>query len=111
MRAVVFGRFGGPEVLEVADRPVPEPGAGEVRVAVAAATVHPFDLLTRSGAIVRAGLVPEPDDGFVWGLGWDLIGRVTAVGDAVGWRVGELVVGMQPAIAVPIGAQAEQVVL
>jgi NADPH2:quinone reductase len=111
MKAVVFREFGGPEVLQLADRPDPEPGAAEVRVAVAAAAVHPFDLLTRAGVIVRAGMVPEPEDRFEWGLGWDFVGRIDAVGDGVHLQVGEPVVGMQPAIAVRTGAQAEQVVL
>ena len=49
MRAVGFNRFGGPEVLEVADLPVLEPGPGEVRVRVAAATVNPTDVGMRGG--------------------------------------------------------------
>lgn len=111
MRAVVFGEFGGPEVLRVVDRPTPEPKDGEVRVAVAAATAHLFDLYTRAGAIVRSGMMPEPADGFEWGLGWDFAGRVDAVGAGVDLRVGKPVVGMQPAIGVSTGAQAEQVVV
>lgn len=111
MKAVVFSEFGGPEVLRLVDRPDPEPRAGEVRLAVGAAAVHPFDLLTRAGAIVRAGMVPAPEDGFEWGLGWDCVGRIDAVGDEVDLRVGEQVLGMQPAIAVPAGAHAERVVL
>ena len=49
MRAVTFSRFGGPEVLEVSDLPVPEPGPGEVRIRVAAATVNPTDISFRVG--------------------------------------------------------------
>jgi NADPH:quinone reductase len=56
-------------------------------------------------------MVPAPEDGFEWGLGWDFVGRVSAVGDAVDWRVGDPVVGMQPAIGVLTGAQAEEVVV
>ena len=37
MRAAVFEEFGGPEVVEIHDVPIPEPGAGEVRVKVEAA--------------------------------------------------------------------------
>ncbi|MGD9958102.1 NADP-dependent oxidoreductase [Nocardioides sp.] len=111
MKAAVFSEFGGPEVLRLADRPEPEPRAGEVRIAVEAAVVHPFDLLTRAGAIVRAGMVPAPEHGFEWGLGWDCVGRIDAVGDEVDLQVGQRVLGMQPAIAVPTGAQAERVVL
>jgi NADPH:quinone reductase-like Zn-dependent oxidoreductase len=111
MKAVVFREFGGPEVLRVEDRAEPEPQAGEVRVAVAAAAVHPFDLLTRAGVIVRAGMVPAPEPGFEWGLGWDFAGQVDAVGDGVDLQVGQPVVGMQPAIGVRTGAQADQVVV
>jgi len=49
MRAVGITRFGGPEVLQIVERPVPEPGDGEVRIRVAAATVNPSDTVLRSG--------------------------------------------------------------
>ncbi|MGE0687344.1 MAG: NADP-dependent oxidoreductase, partial [Dehalococcoidia bacterium] len=49
MRAVTFNRFGGSEVLEVADLPEREPGPGQVRIRVAAATVNPTDISFRSG--------------------------------------------------------------
>lgn len=48
MKAGCVLRFGGPEVLEVAEWPEPEAGPGEVRVA--AATVNPADLALRAGA-------------------------------------------------------------
>ena len=43
MRVVTQEEFGGPEVLRVADAPVPEPGPTEVRVKVEAAGVNPVD--------------------------------------------------------------------
>jgi NADPH:quinone reductase len=49
MRAVGITEFGGPEVLRIVERPVPEPGHGEVRIRVAAATVNPTDTVLRSG--------------------------------------------------------------
>ena len=50
MHAVVFRRFGGPEVLEVAEVPVPPAGAGEVMVRVAAVSVgRLLDLTARAG--------------------------------------------------------------
>jgi NADPH:quinone reductase len=49
MRAVVYSEPGGPEVLHVVDRPVPEPGPGEVRVAVRVSGVNPTDWRSRSG--------------------------------------------------------------
>ncbi|MBI1347773.1 zinc-binding dehydrogenase [bacterium] len=50
MRSVIFERFGEPaEVLKVVDRPVPEPGAGQVRVRMIASPVNPSDLMTIRG--------------------------------------------------------------
>jgi NADPH:quinone reductase-like Zn-dependent oxidoreductase len=111
MKAVVFRSFGGPEVLEVAEVATPEPGPGELRVAVAAAAVNPVDVGTRAGFTVQAGLAPAPEGEFQRGLGWDVAGRVDAVGEGVELPVGTEVVGVLPAFAVASGAQAEQVVL
>ena len=49
MRAIGIARFGGPEVLQIVERPAPKPGPGEVRIRVAAATVNPTDTVLRSG--------------------------------------------------------------
>ena len=51
MRAVQFSQFGGPEVLEIADLPEPQPGAGQIRIAVRAAGVNPIDWKVRGGAM------------------------------------------------------------
>ncbi|WP_376768592.1 alcohol dehydrogenase catalytic domain-containing protein, partial [Pseudonocardia pini] len=83
MKTVVYREFGGPQVLEVAERPVPEPGPGEVRVAVAAAAVSPTDPMTLAGIAVQAGLAPAPEGAWERGLGWDVAGRVDAVGPGV----------------------------
>jgi len=111
MRTVVYREFGGPQVLEVVERPVPEPGPGEVRVAVAAAAVSPTDPMTVSGFAVQAGIAPAPVGEWERGLGWDLAGRVDAVGADVDLAPGTEVVGLLPAFAVASGAQAEYVVL
>ena len=42
-RAVQYTRFGGPEVLEIVEREDPQPGPGQVRLAVRAASVNPLD--------------------------------------------------------------------
>src|SRR5438034_8801138 len=49
MRAVEISRPGGPEVLKLAERPVPQPKAHEILVKVAAAGVNRPDVLQRSG--------------------------------------------------------------
>ncbi|MBB2942640.1 enoyl reductase [Actinoplanes lutulentus] len=49
MRAVVFDRYGPPDVLRFADLPDPEPQPGEVLIQVYAAGVQPFDVAVRTG--------------------------------------------------------------
>ena len=51
MRAIIFNEYGGPDVLQLADVPLPEPGPGQVRVAVRAAGVNPIDWKIRKGAM------------------------------------------------------------
>ena len=46
MKAVTFSTFGGEDVIDIADVPVPEPETGQVRVKVRAAAVHPVDIAT-----------------------------------------------------------------
>src|SRR5688572_21180035 len=49
MKAIVMQRPGGPEVLEVAEKPLPEPSAGEVRVRAQAIGISSADMLVRKG--------------------------------------------------------------
>ena len=51
MKAIQYSRFGGPEVLELVELPDPEPGPGQIRVAVRAAGVNPIDWKVRRGAM------------------------------------------------------------
>lgn len=107
MRAVGVPRFGGPEVLEVIERELPQPGAGEVRVRVGAATVNPTDIGLRAGTFAEryAGLEPP----FIPGM--ELAGEIDAVGEGSGWSLGERVIAIVlPARALG-GAQAEYVVV
>ena len=64
-RAVVYTRQGGPEVLGLVERPVPEPAPGEVRVRIHRAGVNPTDWKSRqgvgSGAPVDSPQVPGQD--------------------------------------------------
>lgn len=78
MRAMVIDRFGGPEVLRLAELPRPEPGPGEILVKVACAGVNPADWKCREGWLAaffqyRFPFVP----------GFDLAGRVERVGAGV----------------------------
>jgi len=108
MRAVVVRSFGGPEVLEVAELPVPQAGPGQLRIRVEAAAVNPVDVGTRVGALAAAGLMTG--EGQI-GIGWDVAGVVDQVGDGVPFAEGDRVVAMSDRLDVPAKAQAEFVVL
>ncbi|WP_372344546.1 NADP-dependent oxidoreductase [Streptomyces sp. KL116D] len=103
MRAAVVTTFGGPEAVEIADVERPEPGAGQIRIKVAAATLNPVDAGVRSGAFGGAGTRR--------GLGWDVAGTVEAADVAAGWQPGEAVVALHYGLANPLGTHAEHVVV
>lgn len=90
MSAVVrFSRYGGPEVLEVADVEPPETVPERLRVRVRAAGVNPFDCKYRAGGY--DGQVPAH---FPQRLGNDFAGVVDEVGSGVSeWVVGDEVLG------------------
>ena len=111
MRAVTFSRFGGPEVLEVSDLPVPEPGPGEVRVRVAAATVNPTDISFRTGRQLTAAQLADMGVRPPYIPGMELAGVVDAVGAGTSWRVGDRVMAIVNPQRPGGGAQAEQVVV
>jgi NADPH:quinone reductase-like Zn-dependent oxidoreductase len=99
MKAVSFERFGGPEVLEIVDRPDPHPGPGQVRIAVRAAGVNASDWKKREGLM-------DPD--LPQTLGYEAAGIVDELGDGVtGVALGDRVFGLSPDGA----AQAELAVL
>lgn len=109
MKAIVVRRFGDPDVLELADLPLPEPGPRQLRVRVAASTVNPIDISTRSGALLAAGLIARRPE---VGLGWDVAGTVDAVGGEVTrWSVQDPVIGLRDLMFAFPGAHAEYVVL
>ncbi|WP_225101514.1 NADP-dependent oxidoreductase [Streptomyces sp. CoH27] len=103
MRAAVVRTFGGPEAVEIAEVPVPEPGAGQVRIKVAAGALNPVDAGVRAGVFGGAGKTI--------GLGWDVAGTVDAAGVAAAWQVGDPVVALVASVAEPLGAHAEYVVV
>lgn len=89
MKAVVIDEFGGPEVLHVADRELPEPGPGQVRVRVRASGLNPMDRKVRSGEMQQVFPTELPAV-----LGVEVSGTVDAVGPEVdGLAVGEEVLG------------------
>lgn len=101
--------YGGPEVLQLVDVAIPEPGAGQVRVRVRAATVNPVDLVTRSGALVEAGLMAARE---VTGIGWDVAGEIDQLGPGVtAFTVGQRVIGLRDLLDVSLGTYAEYVIL
>ncbi|MCA2207593.1 NADP-dependent oxidoreductase [Nocardia rosealba] len=109
MRAVVAHGYGGPEVLRLVEVPVPEPGVGQVRIRVRAATVNPVDLVTRAGALVEAGLMAVRE---VTGIGWDVAGVVDRLGPGVPeFSEGQRVIGLRDLLDVSVGTYAEYVVL
>lgn len=75
MRAAIFSEFGGPEVVGLQTVPVPEPGPGQVRLAVEAASMNHLDLWVRRGLPIET---PMPHIG-----GSDIAGVVDALGPGV----------------------------
>ncbi|MGW0718852.1 NADP-dependent oxidoreductase [Streptomyces sp. NPDC002778] len=89
MKAIVFDRFGGTEVLHEADIEVPQPGPGQVRILVRAAGVNALDGKIRSGALEAVFPTPLPA---VPGL--EVAGVVDALGEGVrDVNVGDEVLG------------------
>ncbi|WP_214104758.1 NADP-dependent oxidoreductase [Acrocarpospora catenulata] len=87
MRAIGIERFG--DTPQLKELPVPEPGGGQVQVAIEAAATNPLDLAIASGALAALG-----EYRFPLTLGMDGAGTVTAIGDGVTeFRVGDRVFG------------------
>ncbi|WP_146345768.1 NAD(P)H-quinone oxidoreductase [Phaeobacter marinintestinus] len=90
MRAVEITEPGGPDVLKVTERPIPEPQHGQIVIRVAYAGVNRPDALQRAGAYA-----PPPGASDLPGL--EASGEVYAVGDGVTqWAVGDQVCGLLP---------------
>ncbi|OZI24690.1 NAD(P)H-quinone oxidoreductase [Bordetella genomosp. 7] len=91
MRAIEISQPGGPEVLVPAERPMPEPGPGEVLIKVAAAGINRPDVFQRKG-----NYAPPPGASDLPGLevaGEIVGGDAAAAGFAVGDKVCALVAG------------------
>ncbi|WP_343116571.1 NAD(P)H-quinone oxidoreductase [Ostreiculturibacter nitratireducens] len=99
MRAVEITAPGGPEVLNLCSRPVPEPGHGQILIEVGWAGVNRPDALQRAGSYA-----PPPTASPLPGL--EASGRVAALGPGVTeWKVGDEVCALLPG-----GGYAEYVV-
>ena len=85
MRIVDITQYGGTEVLQIAEAPVPEPGCGEVLIRVSAAGLNRADILQRKGHYP-----PPPGASSV--LGMEVSGHVAALGaDVDDWKPGDAV--------------------
>ncbi|HEX6343595.1 NADP-dependent oxidoreductase [Umezawaea sp.] len=105
MKAVRFHDFGDPEVLRYEDVDQPTPGAGQVRVRVAATSFNPIDAGVRAGGMRGPMPVALPHT-----PGRDVAGAVDALGEGVtGLEIGAPVVGFLP--MVEDGAAAEYVLM
>jgi synaptic vesicle membrane protein VAT-1 len=98
MRAVVLTGTGGPEVLQVQERPDPAVGPGEVRIAVRAAGINFADTMARVGLSPNAPKTPCV-------LGYEVAGEIETVGEGVG----EHEVGDRVIAGTRFGGQAELV--
>src|SRR5215475_556079 len=98
MKAVVCDRLGDPSVLKIEERPIPEPGPGDVLIKFGAACVNFPDVL-----MLSAGYQHKPELPFIPGM--EGAGTIAAAGAEVkSWKPGDKVIfGVRP------GAMAEYV--
>ena len=90
MRAVEITEAGGPDVLKLCERPVPQAAAGQVIIKVAYAGVNRPDALQRAGSYA-----PPPTASDLPGL--EASGEIVALGEGVsGWSVGDQVCALLP---------------
>ncbi|WP_298984614.1 NAD(P)H-quinone oxidoreductase [uncultured Roseibium sp.] len=90
MSVVAISEAGGPDVLQLEERPVPEPGAGDVLIRVHAAGVNRPDVLQRLGAY-------PPPKGASDLPGLEVSGEIVACGeDARDHKIGDMVTALAP---------------
>jgi NADPH:quinone reductase-like Zn-dependent oxidoreductase len=84
VKAAVIREYGEPGVLHLEEVPEPEVGPGKVLIRVAAASINPIDVQE------RAGQVKDWRPTFPAILGWDVAGKVVAIGNEVkGFAAGD----------------------
>ena len=107
MKSVIYSKTGGPEVLSLAERPVPECGVGEVRVRMQVSGVNPTDWKSRKGSAPG-----EPTAFSIMVPNQDGSGIIDAVGMGVqGLRIGQRVWIWEAAYQRAEGSAQEFVVL
>ena len=90
MTCIEITKYGGPDVLVPATRPVPLPRAGEILIKVAATAVNRPDIAQRMG-----NYAPPPGASDLPGL--EASGTVAALGDGVtGWKLGDAICALTP---------------
>lgn len=90
MQAIEITKPGGPEVLQLATRPVPQPGPGQVLIEVAAAGVNRPDCFQRAGTYA-----PPPGASDLPGL--EVAGTIVQLGAGVTqWNAGDAVCALTP---------------
>ena len=88
MKAIEIPRYGGPEVLQVIEKPQPAPGSGQILIETKAAGINFADLMSRAGTYP-----PAPKPPFV--PGFEAAGIVAAVGEGVtNFKTGDRVAAM-----------------
>lgn len=98
MKAVQFSEYGAAEVLQLVNLPMPQPGAGQVLIKVAAAGVNYADIWQRQGLSAK----PLP-----YVAGYEVTGTIEALGEgATNVQVGQRVMAMLPS-----GGYAEYIVV
>ncbi len=101
MKAVLFRRFGGTDVLEWTDTDNPQPQPGEIRVRVRASSINPFECEIREGAFKML-----TGRRFPMIAGHDVAGEVEALGEGTSrFRLGDRVFAMRKTFS--SGAHAE----
>jgi len=108
MRAIGFGKYGGPELLEIIEVPEVNARKGEIRIRIHAAAVNPTDIMSRIGAHFKH----NKNDPFPHVPGMDVAGIVDQVGDGADTNVniGDRVIAMVVPKGIH-GAYREQIVL
>ena len=101
MNAIRMHRFGGPDVLTFDEIPEPDPGPGEVRIAVAATGLNRVDADVREGRARFPVTLPHV-------LGLETVGRIDALGPGVdaAWAIGDRVTPRMNAAGVTLGITA-----